>query len=59
MLELIPESRSKIVHMPLPSDDPIQRKPDITVAQEKLGWMPKVELDEGLRKTIDYFRTVA
>lgn len=59
VLELIPESRSKIVHMPLPSDDPIQRQPDITVAHEKLGWEPKVGLDEGLRKTIDYFRTVA
>ena len=59
VLELIPESRSQIVHMPLPSDDPIQRQPDITVAHEKLGWEPKVGLDEGLLKTIDYFRTVA
>jgi UDP-glucuronate decarboxylase len=59
VLELIPESRSKIVHKPLPSDDPIQRQPDITLAREKLGWEPKVGLDEGLRKTIDYFRTVA
>ncbi len=59
VLELIPESRSKIVHKPLPSDDPIQRQPDITVAREKLGWEPKVGLDEGLRKTIDYFRAVA
>ena len=59
VLELIPESRSKIVHKPLPSDDPIQRQPDITVAREKLGWEPKVGLDEGLRKTIDYLRTVA
>lgn len=59
VLELIPESRSKIIHKPLPSDDPIQRQPDITLAREKLGWEPKVGLDEGLRKTIDYFRTVA
>jgi UDP-glucuronate decarboxylase len=59
VLELIPESRSKIVCKPLPSDDPIQRQPDITLAREKLGWEPKVGLVEGLRKTIDYFRTVA
>jgi UDP-glucuronate decarboxylase len=59
VLELIPESRSKIVHRALPSDDPIQRQPDITVARGKLGWEPKVGLDEGLRKTIDYFRAVA
>jgi UDP-glucuronate decarboxylase len=58
VLELIPESRSKIVHKPLPSDDPIQRQPDITLAREKLGWEPKVGLDEGLRKTVDYFRAV-
>jgi UDP-glucuronate decarboxylase len=36
-------------------DDPTRRRPDITLAQEKLGWEPKVELDEGLRLTIDYF----
>lgn len=48
-------SRSKIVYIPLPSDDPMQRKPDISLAQEKLGWQPKIGLDEGLRKTIAYF----
>lgn len=48
-------SRSKIVYIPLPSDDPMQRKPDISLAQEKLGWRPKIGLDEGLRKTIAYF----
>ncbi len=49
-------SKSKIVFMPLPSDDPKQRRPDITLAKEKLnGWTPQVKLDEGLRKTIDYF----
>jgi UDP-glucuronate decarboxylase len=58
VLELIPESRSKIVHKSLPSDDPIQRQPDITLAREKLSWEPKVGLNEGLSKTIDYFRTV-
>ncbi len=58
ILELIPESKSKIVYKPLPSDDPIQRQPDISVAREKLDWTPKVALDNGLRKTIEYFRQV-
>jgi UDP-glucuronate decarboxylase len=48
-------SRSEIVFNPLPSDDPRQRKPDITLAQKTIGWEPKVPLAEGLRKTIDYF----
>jgi UDP-glucuronate decarboxylase len=50
-------ARVKVVHQPLPSDDPKQRRPDITLAREKLGWVPKVELAEGLRHTIDFFRT--
>jgi len=49
-------SPSKIIYQPLPSDDPLQRKPDITLAQEKLGWEPKVPLAEGLERTIAYFR---
>jgi UDP-glucuronate decarboxylase len=49
-------SRSKIVHKPLPSDDPTQRQPDITLAGEKLGWKPKVSVDEGLKRTIEFFR---
>jgi UDP-glucuronate decarboxylase len=48
-------SRSKIVFKPLPADDPIQRKPDISLARKKLGWSPRVSLEEGLRKTIEYF----
>jgi UDP-glucuronate decarboxylase len=48
-------SKSRIVHKPLPSDDPKQRQPDIALAKEKLGWSPVVPLKEGLRKTIDYF----
>jgi UDP-glucuronate decarboxylase len=48
-------SRSKIVEKPLPSDDPRQRRPDITLARKELGWEPKVELREGLTKTIAYF----
>jgi UDP-glucuronate decarboxylase len=48
-------STSKIVNKPLPADDPKQRKPNITLARAKLGWEPKVDLDAGLRKTVDYF----
>lgn len=48
-------SRSEIVHEPLPVDDPIQRQPDISLAQQNLKWKPKIPLDEGLNKTIDYF----
>jgi len=47
---------SKITFLPLPSDDPKQRRPDISLAKEKLGWEPKVALDEGLQKTIEYFK---
>ena len=50
-------STSKIVYRPLPTDDPKQRRPDITRARTLLGWEPKVQLDEGLIKTIEYFRT--
>ena len=49
-------SRAKIIFKPLPQDDPTQRKPDITLAQKKLGWQPRVPLEEGLAKTIEYFR---
>jgi UDP-glucuronate decarboxylase len=48
-------SKSKIVFRPLPQDDPCQRKPDISLAKEKLDWQPTVNLDEGLEKTIEYF----
>jgi len=48
-------SRSRIAYRPLPSDDPRQRQPDITLAREKLGWEPRVALETGLRKTIEYF----
>lgn len=48
-------SRSKIVYRPLPGDDPKQRKPDITLAKEKLDWEPKIRLEEGLKRTIAYF----
>jgi UDP-glucuronate decarboxylase len=48
-------SRSEIVRRPLPQDDPVQRRPDISLAQEKLGWQPTVPLKEGLQRTIAYF----
>jgi UDP-glucuronate decarboxylase len=49
-------SKSKLVHKPLPADDPTQRKPDITLAKTKLGWEPKVALRDGLVRTIDSMR---
>lgn len=49
-------SASKIVRRPLPSDDPVRRQPDITLARKKLGWEPRIGLEEGLSRTIDYFR---
>jgi UDP-glucuronate decarboxylase len=54
VLELT-HSRSKLVYHELPPDDPKQRKPDIALAREALGWSPRVELREGLEKTIAYF----
>ena len=51
-------SRSPLEHRPLPQDDPRQRKPDITLAQEQLGWQPNVQLREGLGDTIGYFETL-
>ena len=48
-------SSSKIIYQPLPQDDPLQRKPDISLAQKKLGWKPETQLEEGLRRTIAYF----
>lgn len=59
MLRQLPESTSKLVYRPIPSDDPKRRKPDITLAKELLGWEPKVPLQEGLAKTIEYFRRLA
>ncbi len=49
-------SKSEIVHEPLPKDDPARRRPDISLARKRLGWEPAVSLEEGLQKTIEYFR---
>lgn len=51
-------SFSKIVYKPLPSDDPKQRQPDITIAKSTLGWEPGMRLEEGLKRTIEYFRKI-
>lgn len=64
MLELadkviqLTKSKSKIIFKPLPSDDPMHRRPDITLARTKLDWEPTINLDEGLQKTIDFFRSI-
>lgn len=52
------KSKSRLVFQPLPSDDPQQRQPDIGLAKEVLGWQPQVSLEDGLKRTIDYFRTI-
>ncbi|SIS65890.1 hypothetical protein [Belliella pelovolcani] len=49
-------SKSKLIFKPLPQDDPKQRMPDISIAQEKLVWSPNIHLQEGLIKTIEYFK---
>jgi UDP-glucuronate decarboxylase len=51
-------SKSALSQMPLPSDDPTQRQPDISFAQSRFGWQPQIELDEGLERTVGYFRGV-
>lgn len=56
IIKLIPESKSRIVYKPLPSDDPLRRQPDIALAERQLGWAPVVNLEEGLNRTISYFR---
>jgi len=52
------QSKSKIVFKPLPQDDPLQRKPNIELAKDKLKWQPRTELDEGLKRTIEFFKTL-
>ena len=56
MVLTLSNSKSKIIYQPLPSDDPKQRQPNIDLAKDKLGWQPKVELKDGLKETIAYFK---
>ena len=56
ILAMVPESKSKIIFQPLPEDDPRVRQPDITLAKSLLGWQPKVQRAEGLKRTLAYFR---
>jgi UDP-glucuronate decarboxylase len=58
VINLIPNTSSKIIFNDLPKDDPAQRRPDISLAKEKLGWEPKIELEEGLKETIIYFQSI-
>ena len=51
-------SKSRVIHQPLPLDDPKQRQPNIDLAKAKLGWQPKVNLEDGLKETIAYFKKV-
>ena len=51
-------SKAKIIYQPLPSDDPMMRKPDISLAEKELNWKPNIELEEGLVKAIEYFKTI-
>ncbi len=51
-------SKSRLIFKPLPEDDPMQRQPDISLAKRELGWEPKIDLEEGLKRTIDYFKRV-
>ena len=52
------DSKSQIVFKPLPADDPERRRPDIALAREKLGWQPTIPLEQGLKKTIEYFEQI-
>lgn len=51
-------TKSKVIYQNLPSDDPLQRQPDITLAKKELGWEPSIQLEEGLKMTIDYFKRI-
>lgn len=59
MIIKLTNSKSKIIFQPLPEDDPLQRKPDISLAKKELQWEPKIMLEEGLIKTINYFKSIS
>ena len=52
------DSKSKIVYLPLPQDDPVQRKPSIELAMKELDWTPTIKFEEGVKRTISYFRSI-
>ena len=54
----ITESPSKLEYRPLPTDDPTRRRPDITLAQERLGWRPLVDTEDGLTRTVEFFESL-
>jgi dTDP-glucose 4,6-dehydratase len=56
IIDLVGADKSKLIYKPLPVDDPMQRQPDITKAKEILGWEPKIDRREGLRRTLEYFQ---
>ena len=58
IIKLVPNTKSQIIYKELPQDDPRRRKPDIALAKEKLNWEPKVKIEEGLKKTIEYFKYI-
>ncbi len=58
IIDIVGVTGMEITHKPLPADDPKQRKPDITLAKEKLGWEPTIQLKEGLKKTIEWFESI-
>jgi len=58
VIELVGNPAATLINKPLPEDDPKQRKPDITLARRILDWSPQVSRQEGLKKTLEYFRTV-
>lgn len=58
ILKLIPKNKSKIIYKELPQDDPKQRQPDISLAKKMLDWEPKIKIEEGLKKTIGYFKSL-
>jgi nucleoside-diphosphate-sugar epimerase len=57
LIKRLVDSKSPMEFIPLPQDDPLVRRPDVTLARSTLGWEPKVDIEEGLRRTIEWFRS--
>jgi UDP-glucuronate decarboxylase len=58
VMALVPNSKSRVIYLPLPEDDPMRRRPDISLAKEMLDWEPRVKLKDGLKPTIKYFSDI-